>query len=63
MGVHESAPFGRPLRSYCLAAELSQERLAERAGLSLRGVSNLEHGARAVGEGALAELRSAGPAW
>jgi transcriptional regulator with XRE-family HTH domain len=48
MGTRESSPFGRLLRSYRLAAGLSQERLAERAGLSLRGVSDLERGARAV---------------
>ncbi len=38
--------FGQLLRSYRLAAGLSQERLAERAGLSMRGISDLERGAR-----------------
>lgn len=46
MSTRESSPFGRLLRSYRLAAGLSQERLAERAGLSLRGISDLERGAR-----------------
>jgi predicted ATPase/DNA-binding XRE family transcriptional regulator/Tfp pilus assembly protein PilF len=38
--------FGALLRTYRLAAGLTQEELAERAGLSLRGVSDLERGAR-----------------
>ena len=40
--------FGGLLRRLRLAAGLSQEALAERAGLSARGVSDLERGARAV---------------
>ena len=46
MSTRESSPFGRLLRSYRLAAGLSQERLAEHAGLSLRGISDLERGMR-----------------
>lgn len=38
--------FGTVLRNYRLAAGLTQEELAERSGLSLRGVSDLERGAR-----------------
>jgi predicted ATPase/transcriptional regulator with XRE-family HTH domain len=36
--------FGDLLRQYRLAAGLTQERLAERAGLSVRGISDLERG-------------------
>ncbi len=46
MATHKGSAFGTLLRSYRLAAGLSQERLAERAGLSLRGISDLERGAR-----------------
>src|SRR5262245_44017400 len=38
--------FGLLLKGYRLSAGLSQEELAERAGLSRRGVSDLERGAR-----------------
>jgi hypothetical protein len=38
--------FGHLICRYRLAAGLSQEDLAERAGLSARGVSDLERGAR-----------------
>lgn len=43
-----SAPplFGELLRRHRLAAGLTQEELAERAGLSRRGISDLERGAR-----------------
>ncbi len=40
------ARFGQLLRRHRLAAGLSQEALAERAGLSVRGLSDLERGAR-----------------
>jgi len=40
--------FGDLLRRNRLAAGLTQEALAERAGLSLRGVSDLERGARTL---------------
>jgi transcriptional regulator with XRE-family HTH domain len=39
-------PFGVLLQQHRLAAGLSQEELAERAGLSRRGISDLERGAR-----------------
>ena len=38
--------FGDLLRRYRTAAGLTQEELAERAGLSTRGISDLERGAR-----------------
>ena len=38
--------FGALLREHRLAAGLSQEQLAERAGLSRRGIADLERGAR-----------------
>jgi transcriptional regulator with XRE-family HTH domain len=42
--VGDSESFGKLLRRYRLAARLSQERLAERAGISVRGLSDLERG-------------------
>ncbi len=42
----EPATFGARLRGYRIAAALSQEELAERSGLSTRGISDLERGAR-----------------
>jgi predicted ATPase/class 3 adenylate cyclase len=41
-----SSPFGDLLRRYRVAAGLTQEELAERAGLSRRGIADLESGAR-----------------
>jgi predicted ATPase/DNA-binding XRE family transcriptional regulator len=46
MEATPATPFGALLRRYRLAAGLSQEALAERAGLSARAVSDLERGAR-----------------
>jgi len=40
-----SAPFGKLLREYRLAHGLSQESLAERAAMSVNGISALERGA------------------
>jgi predicted ATPase/DNA-binding CsgD family transcriptional regulator/transcriptional regulator with XRE-family HTH domain len=40
--------FGELLRRYRTAAGLTQEELAERAGLSIRGISDLERGARGL---------------
>lgn len=42
----EDVAFGRLLRQYRVAAGWSQEALAERAGLSRRGIADLERGAR-----------------
>ena len=42
----ETTPFGDLLRKHRIAANLTQEALAERAGLSTRGISDLERGAR-----------------
>src|SRR5690349_3504413 len=39
-------PFGQVLCRFRLAAGLSQEGLADRAGLSAHGISDLERGAR-----------------
>jgi predicted ATPase/class 3 adenylate cyclase len=44
--TRQPAPFGDLLRRYRLAARLTQEELAERAGLSRRGIADLESGAR-----------------
>ena len=46
MATTNSATFGALLRRHRLAAGLSQEALAERAGLSARGVQDLERGVR-----------------
>src|SRR5215213_8764131 len=58
--------FGVLLRRYRTAAGLTQEELAERAGLSLRGISDLERGARRtphlVTVGMLADALNLGPA-
>ena len=40
--------FGDLLRRYRVAAGLTQEELAERAGVSTRGISDLERGARGL---------------
>src|SRR5918911_2892333 len=42
----ESSAFGDVLRQFRLEAGLTQEELAERAGLSTRGLSDLERGLR-----------------
>ncbi|MDP9370095.1 MAG: helix-turn-helix domain-containing protein, partial [Chloroflexota bacterium] len=44
----EDATFGGLLRRARVAAGLSQEELAERAGVSARGISDLERGVRSV---------------
>jgi transcriptional regulator with XRE-family HTH domain len=43
---YQAGPFGLLLQRHRTAAGLSQEELAERAGLSRRGLSDLERGAR-----------------
>jgi DNA-binding XRE family transcriptional regulator len=47
IGTGEPRTFSVLLRSYRLAAGLSQEALAERARISLRGLSDLERGSDA----------------
>src|SRR5215475_14317391 len=44
--TREMVDFGAVLQQYRMAAGVSQEELAERAGLSRRGISDLERGAR-----------------
>src|SRR5215831_17125191 len=46
MGSAQPSNFGELLRRFRLAAGLTQEELAERAGLSARGVQDLERGLR-----------------
>jgi transcriptional regulator with XRE-family HTH domain len=46
MGTEERPAFGELLRRHRLAAGLTQEALADRTGLSVRGLSDLERGAR-----------------
>jgi tetratricopeptide (TPR) repeat protein/transcriptional regulator with XRE-family HTH domain len=46
MSSTDASTFGLLLRRYRLAAGLTQEELAERAGLSAHGISNLERGVR-----------------
>ena len=48
MSTPHPAPIGRLLRQQRTAAALSQEELAERAGLSARAVSDLERGVHQV---------------
>src|SRR5690242_8283702 len=52
MTTEQGAPlwraFGTVLKRYRVAAGLTQEALAERAGLSIRGISDLERGANRV---------------
>ena len=43
-----SASFGHLLRQVRSEASLSQEELAQRSGLSVRGISDLERGARSA---------------
>jgi tetratricopeptide (TPR) repeat protein/transcriptional regulator with XRE-family HTH domain len=46
MVMRHTLPFAALLRRYRLAAGLTQEALAARAGLSVRGISDLERGVR-----------------
>src|SRR5438445_8626791 len=52
----ELATFATRLKRYRLAAGLSQEALADRANLSVRGISNLERGVRHLPQHATIEL-------
>ncbi|HET6316683.1 MAG TPA: helix-turn-helix domain-containing protein, partial [Chloroflexota bacterium] len=58
--MHQSAGVGELLRHYRVAAGLTQEQLAERAGLSVRGLSDLERGLhRAPHPGTISQLADA----
>src|SRR5437764_7141267 len=46
MEIHTPSAFGALLRRYRVAATLTQEELAARAGLSARAISDLERGAK-----------------
>ena len=46
--LETTATFGELLRQVRSAASLSQEELAQRSGLSVRGISDLERGARSA---------------
>src|SRR5450432_3392732 len=48
MDAADDRSFGALLREFRLAARLSQEALAERAGMSARGISDLERGVHRV---------------
>ncbi len=48
MGTDGTPQFGELLRRHRLAAGLTQEELAERAGLSAHGISDLERGVRSA---------------
>src|SRR5947208_14649018 len=64
--ARELVTFAALLKRYRVAAGLTQEELADRAGLSVRGISNLERGVRRLPQhatiGLLAEaLHLTGP--
>src|SRR5438552_7945360 len=59
MASAQPLAFGELLRRYRVAAGLTQERLAERAGLSARAVSDLERGARRAPQRATLQLLAA----
>src|SRR5688500_19697694 len=48
MATTTQTGFGELLRRYRMEAGLTQEELAERAGVSTRGISDLERGARGL---------------
>src|SRR6266571_4592625 len=56
MATQQPLAFGELLKRYRVAAGLTQERLAERAGLSERAISDLERGARRVPQRATLQL-------
>jgi len=56
METHDQASFGDLLRRYRVAAGLTQEELAERAGMSTRGIAALETGERRAPRRATVEL-------
>ena len=56
----ESSSFASLLRAFRVAAELTQEELAERSGVSVRAISDLERGVKTRPQRATVELLSAG---
>src|SRR5438132_4173588 len=56
MVAQQPAAFGELLKRYRLSAGLTQEGLAERAGLSERAISHLERGARRAPQRATLQL-------
>src|SRR5205823_11926996 len=56
MAVQQPVAFGELLKRYRVAAGLTQEGLAERAGLSERAISDLERGARRAPQRATLQL-------
>ena len=54
MGEH--VPFAALLKRYRIAAGLTQEELAARANVSVRGISNLERGVRHLPQHTTVEL-------
>ena len=60
MAAVETAGFGALLKGYRVAAGLTQEELAERAGLSPRAISDLERGARQAPQATTLRLLSDG---
>jgi transcriptional regulator with XRE-family HTH domain len=59
MPFSKSASFAALLRHHRCVAALTQEELAERAGLSRRGIADLERGARLLPHAATVERLSA----
>ncbi len=57
----ESSSFASLLRAFRVAAELTQEELAERSGVSVRAISDLERGVKTRPQRATVELLSDGP--
>src|SRR5690348_11992302 len=56
MDAGGALPFADLLKRHRVAAGLTQEQLAERAGLSVRGLSNLERGERRLPQHATVRL-------
>src|SRR5919197_2684720 len=56
MAAQQPLAFGELLKRYRLSAGLTQEQLAERAGLSERAISDLERGARRAPQRATLQL-------
>jgi predicted ATPase/transcriptional regulator with XRE-family HTH domain len=55
----EPSPFGKALREYRQSAGLTQEALAERSGVSVRGIQDLERGTSQPQDGTIRRLAEA----